>query len=359
MSASVWSRYEPTAARPRQEWSRSRFADVQTIDCHGHAVAREALAYVASVLPASASQPGLSPLADSVNALHDRDTRDLLADPRRRLGALDTMGIDRQVIWPTPHLHSYYTLPAEVAIRATQIANDGMAAFADAAPDRFIAMGTVALQEPEAAVAELERCAHRLGIRGVQLLGRIGNREVSDPAFEAFWAKAEELGMLVFIHGSGNSLGGRLNRHNLVNAIGNPLETTIALSCLISDGVLERYPRLRILAAHGGGFLGAYHGRGDHNWGARADGFNGLPHPPSFYLKRNVYFDSVVFTPHQLRYLIETYGPDHVVMGTDYPFNMGEFAPVEHIVNLEGISDAARRNVLGQSAARLFASANR
>jgi aminocarboxymuconate-semialdehyde decarboxylase len=354
MDESVWSRYEPTAARPRRGWNRNGLTDIEIVDLHGHAVSRRALEYVAASLPSSEPKPGLSPLADAVNALHDRDTRDLLADPRLRLASLDGMGIDRQVVWPTPHLHSYYSLPSEIAIRATQLANDGMAEFAAAAPDRLVAMGTVALQETQAAVAELERCARDLGMRGVQLLGTIAGREISEPEFEPFWAKAEELGMLVFIHGSGNSLGGRLKRHNLVNAIGNPLETTIALSFLISDGVLERHPRLKILAAHGGGFLGGYSGRGDHNWGARADGFNGLPHPPSFYLKRNVYFDSVVFTPHQLRYLVETYGAGHVVMGTDYPFNMGEFAPVEHIVNLEGVTDGDKRALLGGTAATLL-----
>ena len=263
----------------------------------------------------------------------------LLVTPALRLEQLDRMGIEMQVVWPTPHLHSYYTLPLDIAARATELANDGMAEFAAHDPARFVAGGTVAMQDAELAAAELERCVTKLGLKGVQLLGHIGERELSDAAFEPFWAKAEELGALIFVHGSGNNLGGRLNRHNLINAIGNPLETTIALSFLISDGVLERYPKLRILAAHGGGFLGAYSGRGDHNWGARADGYNGLPHPPSFYLKRNVIFDSVVFTPHQLAYLIRLYGADHVVMGTDYPFNMGEFAPVEHILALEGIDD--------------------
>jgi aminocarboxymuconate-semialdehyde decarboxylase len=203
-------------------------------------------------------------------------------------------------------------------------------------------------------VSELERCVGKLGIRGIQLLGHIGDREISDPLFEPFWAAAETLDVLVFVHGSGNSLSGRLNRHNLVNATGNPLEATIALSFLISDGVLERHPRLKILAANGGGFLGAYPGRSDHNWGARADGCNGLPHPPTFYLKRNVTFESVVFTPHQLKHLIEVYGADHVVLGTDFPFNMGEFEPLQHILSIDCVDDTARRAVMSGTARRLL-----
>jgi aminocarboxymuconate-semialdehyde decarboxylase len=350
----AWSKYESTVARRHRPWTRpASLGSRPIIDMHGHASPARALEFIASRRPPP-PKAGTPTLPDAVNAIHDEDTRPLLTEPKRRLERLDRMGIDRQVIWPTPHLHSYYELPLELAVQGCVLTNDGMAEFAAAVPERFVPMGTVPMQDPAAAVAELERCVSRLGIRGIQLLGHIGPLEVSDAKFEPFWKRAEELDALVFIHGSGNDLGGRLNRHNLVNAIGNPLETTIALSMLISDGILERYPRLRILGAHGAGFLGAYFGRSDHNWGARADGYNGLPHPPTFYLRRNVIFDSVVFSPDQLRALVATYGADHVVVGTDYPFNMGEFDPVGHLLALDAVSEEEKAMVLSGTASKLL-----
>lgn len=350
----AWNRYGPTAARSHRPWDKTLYAGLPRIDMHAHATVPEALDYVQSRSAPMPKGPGLNPLADAVNARHHDETFALLTEPGARLEQLDEMGIDLQVLWPTPHLHSYYGLERDIAVHASSLTNDGMAAFAAFRPDRFVPMGTVPMQFPDAAVRELERCATELGLKGVQLLGTVAGSEISDPAFDSFWAAAEALDMLVFVHGSGNSLGGRLNRHNLVNAIGNPLETTIALSFLISDGVLHKYPRLRILAAHGGGYLGGYSGRSDHNWGARADGYNGLPHPPSFYLKRNVWFDSVVFTREQLKHLVRTYGADHVVIGTDYPFNMAEFDPVEHVLNAEGLSERERREVIGGTAGALL-----
>ncbi len=151
-------------------------------------------------------------------------------------------------------------------------------------------------------------------------------KELSDPAFAPFWAKAEALGAVVLIHPNGFTEAQRLSRFYFNNIIGNPLETTIALHYLIFDGVLERHPNLKIIAVHGGGFLGAYSGRIDHAWGARSDAQAGLPKPPSSYLKK-IYFDTVVFTPNQLAALVETFGVDHVMMGTDYPYDMADYDP--------------------------------
>ena len=171
------------------------------------------------------------------------------------------------------------------------------------------------------AAKELERCVGKLGFKGVQVLTNVNGEELSDPAFAPFWKKAEELGALVVIHPNGFTQAERLSRFYFNNVIGNPLETTIALHYLIFDGVLERHPNLKILAVHGGGYLASYAGRIDHAWGARSDCHGYLPHPPTTYLKK-IYFDSVVFTPHQLQELVRLYGADKIVMGTDYPFDM-------------------------------------
>jgi aminocarboxymuconate-semialdehyde decarboxylase len=135
--------------------------------------------------------------------------------------------------------------------------------------------------------------------------------------------------------------------------IGNPLDTTVALHYLIFDGVLERYPNLKILTVHGGGFLGGYSGRIDHAWGARSDAQGKLPKPPTSYLKK-MYFDTVVFTPHQLRALVDTFGVDHVVLGTDYPYDMAEYDPIGHINSVESLDASARAAIAGGNAKKLL-----
>jgi aminocarboxymuconate-semialdehyde decarboxylase len=157
----------------------------------------------------------------------------------------------------------------------------------------------------------------------------------------------------VLIHPNGFTEAQRFSRFYFNNVIGNPLETTIALHYLIFDGVLERHPNLKIIAVHGGGFLGAYHGRIDHAWGARGDAQAGLPKPPSSYLKR-IYFDTVVFTPGQLAGLVETYGVDHILMGTDYPYDMADYDPIEHLVATKSLDAAARAAITGGNAKKLL-----
>ncbi len=165
--------------------------------------------------------------------------------------------------------------------------------------------------------------------------------------------KAEELGALVLIHPNGFTEGKRFSRFYFNNVLGNPLETTIALHYLIFDGVLERHPKLKILAVHGGGFLPAYSGRIDHAWGARSDCHGTLPKPPTSYLKQ-VYFDSVVFTPHQLAELVRLYGVDHIIMGSDYPFDMADFDPVGHLASVEGFDASTIAAIAGGNAKRLL-----
>jgi aminocarboxymuconate-semialdehyde decarboxylase len=155
------------------------------------------------------------------------------------------------------------------------------------------------------------------------------------------------------IHPNGFTHPQRLSRFYFSNVIGNPLDTTVALHYLIFDGVFERHPNLKVLAVHGGGYLGAYSGRIDHAWGARSDAHGSLPKPPTHYLKKNVIFDTVVFSPLQLKALVETYGADRVVLGTDYPFDMADFDPVEHVVST-GFDAATTAGICGGNAKRLL-----
>ena len=345
--------YGATAAREHGRPGREVRPAGLTIDMHSHILVPEAAALVAPHLDLSTVPLAhfATPDTQALNRKQDADRRPNMTDVAVRLADMDAAGIDLQVIMPVPG-QCTYTVPADLAVRAARIVNDGMAAFAAQKPDRFVALGTVAMQDSAAAVAELERGMGDLGLRGVQVLTNVAGRELSDPAFAPFWAAAERLGAMVLIHPNGFTDAGRMTRFYFNNVVGNPLETALALHYLIFDGVLERHPALKLIAVHGGGYLPAYSGRIDHAWGARSDARGGLPHPPTTYLKR-VFFDSVVFTPHQLRNLVDVFGAGQVLMGTDYPFDMAESDPVGHLAsaNLDGDTFAA---IAGGNSRKLF-----
>jgi aminocarboxymuconate-semialdehyde decarboxylase len=224
--------------------------------------------------------------------------------------------------------------------------------FAPLTPTGSRGLGNVALQHPELSVQQLAECVGKFGLRGVEISSAVNGLELSDSRFDRFWSKAEELGCLVFIHPLGTSLGERVNRHYLGNIIGQPIETTIALSHLIFGGVLDRHPGLKICAAHGGGYLPSYVGRSDHGFAVRPEAAK-IKHKPSEYLKR-IYFDSLVYTPEGLRHLIEEVGAAHILLGTDYPFDMGAYEPHKFLAAVPGLTEQQREQILGGNAARLL-----
>jgi aminocarboxymuconate-semialdehyde decarboxylase len=350
-----WNRYGPTAARhegPRP----GRVARPQsiTIDIHSHVAVPEAAEFVKPHLdPAAIPLVNFAaPETRALNARQDSERTPLMTGHDKRLSDLDAMGIDLQVVMCPPP-QCYYAVPLDVAVKVARIVNEGVAAYVAARPDRFVALGTVPMPDGNEAARELEHCVTQLKFKGVQILTNVAGRELSDSAFAPFWKKAEDLGAVVLIHPNGFTEAQRLSRFYFNNIIGNPLETTIALHYLIFDGVLERHPSLKIVAVHGGGYLGAYSGRIDHAWGARGDARGDLREPPSSYLKK-VYVDTVVFTPEQLAALVTTFGADHVLMGTDYPYDMGEYDPLQHLDATPGLDAAARSAIAGGNAKKLF-----
>ncbi len=350
-----WNRYGPTAARPPgAKPGRATRPQSMTIDIHSHIAILQAAELVKPHLdPATIPLINFAtPQTKALNARQDSDRRGLMTGHDQRLADLDAMGIDLQLVMCPPP-QCYYTVPLDIAVKAARIINDGVAAYVAATPDRFVALGTVPLPDGNEAARELERCMTQLGFKGVQILTNVAGQELSDPAFAPFWKKAEELGAVVLIHPNGFTEARRFARFYFNNVIGNPLETTIALHCLIFDGVLERHPDLKIIAVHGGGFLGAYPGRIDHAWGARGDAKGELPKPPSTYLKK-IYVDTVVFTPEQLTALVATFGIDHVLMGTDYPYDMAEYEPLQHLAATASLDEAARAAIAGGNARRLL-----
>jgi aminocarboxymuconate-semialdehyde decarboxylase len=352
--ADMWNKYEPTAARKRGKPGRETRPKSTTIDMHAHvAVPR------AAEIAGSHVDPKTVPLdyfsTPETKALMAKQAADIAQGIRPtdvRFRTMDDMGVDMQLISPGPP-QIYYTVPLDIAVQATRALNDGIAEYVGKHPDRLVALGGVPMIDGNEAAKELERCMKQLKFKGVEILTNVAGKELSDPAFAPFWKKAEELDALVMIHPNGFTHADRLTRFYFNNVIGNPFETTIALHYLIFDGVFERHPNLRVFAVHGGGYLGGYSGRIDHAWGARSDAHSSLPKPPTHYLKKNVYFDTVVFTPIQLEMLVKTFGADRVVLGTDYPFDMADFDPIEHVVST-GFDASTTAAIAGSNAKRIL-----
>jgi aminocarboxymuconate-semialdehyde decarboxylase len=236
-----------------------------------------------------------------------------------------------------------------------RMVNDRLAEIVAAWPDRFVGLGTVPLQNADLAVAELDRCVKQLGLRGVEIVPNVNGVELTDPRLnlEKFFARAEALGIVLFMHPLGFTQGERLRNHYFNNVIGNPLETTIAASHLIFDGVMDRHPKLKVVLPHAGGFLAHYWARMDHAHRARPDCRMVIKKPPSSYLKK-MYFDTIAFDPRMLRQMVDQYGADHVLLGTDYPYDMAETDPVGLIAKIPRLARAERELIEGGNAARLL-----
>jgi aminocarboxymuconate-semialdehyde decarboxylase len=279
-----------------------------------------------------------------------------------RLVAMDELGIDIEVLSINPNL--YGIADEDLAERVGRFQNEGIAEICAGYDGRFVGLATLPLQFPELAVQLLEEGVNELGLRGGSIGSSVGSEQLGDPKFEPFWAKAEELDVPIWLHPALiPELQPRLEGNGMLgNTIGNEVATAIALGHLIFEGVLDRYPGLNVVTAHGGGYLPAYAPRMDYGCGTRECG----PVPerlPSAYIQDRLFFDSAVFTSEALRHLIAVSGSSQIVIGTDYPFSwtfptrdprLPRFTPVEHILGTPGLSDADRAAMLGGNAARLL-----
>jgi aminocarboxymuconate-semialdehyde decarboxylase len=278
----------------------------------------------------------------------------LMSDTVDRIKAMDEQGIDVEALSINPY---WYGAARDLAAELIKVQNAKLAEIAQTLRERFVCFATVALQHPELAAEQLASAVKTYGFRGVSIGGSVNGEDLSNPKFHPFWAKAEELGVLVLMHPQGTKeleASGRLKGSGLLeNTIGNPLETTIALSHLIFDGTLDRFPGLKICAAHGGGYLPSYAARSDAVIQTFPDRVGPLPKKkPTQYLKQ-LYFDTIVFTPEALRHLVAEAGSSQIVMGTDYPYPWTSTS-VDHILNTPGLSEAERAAILGGTAARLL-----
>jgi aminocarboxymuconate-semialdehyde decarboxylase len=193
----------------------------------------------------------------------------------------------------------------------------------------------------------------KLNFKGIEIGTNVAGAEIADPQYEKMWAKAEELGAVVFLHPIGFTSPQRLTKHFLTNVIGNPLDTTVALAHIVFGGVLERYPKLKIVTAHGGGFLGHYPARMDHAYNVRPECHDHISRPPSYYMKK-MYYDTMVFSPEGIRHLAAEMGASQLMVGTDYPFDMGHYDIHGLIAAVPNLSEADRGRLLAGNAARLL-----
>ncbi len=332
----------------------SKGSSSKVVDIHCH---REC-APAAEMMKVEAERVGFgalsfgSELTKEVNQQQLVDIKPKMQSLDERIADMDRMGIDIQAVSISPYQYYYWSEPG-VGRDVSKLINDNLASAIGEKPDRFVGLGTVPLQNTEMAITELDRCVNELGFKGIEINSQISGEELSTPRLAPFWAKVEELDILVFIHTAGFTHADRLKDHYFINLIGHPIEATLAISRLIFDGVMENHPGLKIVVAHGGGFLPAYSGRMDHAYRARKDVREGLPDLPSEYLKR-LHFDTMVFESDQLEYLINKFGPNHILLGTDYPYDMGEDDPLGLVNKVKGLNEQDCSSICGGNAARLL-----
>ncbi|MEJ0016021.1 MAG: amidohydrolase family protein [Acetobacteraceae bacterium] len=308
---------------------------IKTIDIHAHCIVPPAAALIDHPLEA----PGL-----------------LMQDTSARIAAMDAQGIDVEALSINPY---WYRAPRDAAAALIKLQNETLAEYIAVDPERFTGFATASLQHPDLAAEQVEYAVKQLGFRGVGVGGSVAGEEVANPRFHPFWAKCEELGVLVFMHPQGTrelEPSGRLAGSGLLtNTIGNPLETTIALSHLIFEGTLDRFPGLKICAAHGGGFLPSYANRSDAVIRCFPDRVGPLPlkNPTAYLRDGQLYFDTIVFTPEALRHLIAEVGAGQIMIGTDYPFPWTS-TEVDLVLATPGLTDDERIAILGGTAAGLL-----
>ncbi|MDP3983418.1 MAG: amidohydrolase family protein [Acidimicrobiia bacterium] len=322
------------------------------IDIHCHRECSAAAEMMKSEAQGRTPMSFGSELTREVNRRQLAYIRPKMESLEERIADMDRMGVDIQAVAIAPYQTFYWAEP-ELGSKVSRIINDDLAEAVSRYPNRFVGLGTVPLQDTAAAVDELGRCMDQLGFRGLEIATNVQGEELSSPRLDPFWAAVEKRGAVIFIHPVGFTHPQRFTEHYFFNVIGHPIENTLAISNLIFGGVMERYPALKIVMAHGGGYLPAYAGRMDHAYHAREDVRHGLPKPPGAYL-RQFHFDTMVFEPDQMSFLATKYGADHILLGTDYPYDMGETDPVGLVSRTPGLSDEDRKAICGGNAARLL-----
>ena len=320
---------------------------MRVIDTHSHVLTEETAALLRRAAP---KVPVTISRTDQASAQLDVGGTLYRPFPRggfdidHRLHDMDAAGVDVQVLSATPQTYLYKLEPVLGAVTSA-IQNDQIAKHIAAHPARFLGIATLPMQDPQLAADELTRAMTRLKLRGTMIASNIMGKNLDDPSFEPLWAAAEKLDAFVFIHPNNVAGADRLKSYYLDNLIGNPLDTTIAAACLLFGGVLDRHPKLKVCLAHGGGFVPYQAGRWEHGWSVRPEPKVNVKQRPENIIGR-FFYDTILHSDQSLQFMIAQAGADRVVLGSDYPYDMGMLDCVAHVRALN-ISDTDKNAILG------------
>jgi aminocarboxymuconate-semialdehyde decarboxylase len=324
----------------------------RAIDVHAHVIVPEVYAVAAehNIFSELPTDPGVTD--EMRNQIKQRAVTVLgrMSDLSERIANMDAMGVEVQVLSASLVHQGLEWADSQTSLRLARTTNDWIAKAVAHQPGRFIGLGTLPLHVPSLAVAELERCRRELGLRGVAISTSAGGKELGDDALRPFWAMAEELDALVYIHPGGNR-DPRFKRFHLWNSVGQAFEEAMAIASLMYDGVLESFPKLKICISHGGGYMPYYMGRIDRNYVEKANTRVNMRKPPIDYL-RMLYFDSCVYERPVLQHLVDKVGAERVLLGSDYP--VGEPKPIEFVTDTATLTAAQKEKIVSSNAAALL-----
>jgi aminocarboxymuconate-semialdehyde decarboxylase len=324
------------------------------IDIHAHVMTPEAEEIAAPLFtPDKDPFIGFSgPASEAYNRRHFADIVPNLTNPEQRLRDMDRMGVDVQAISVVPPQYFYWAEP-EVGTKLSGMVNDRLREIVDAHPDRFVGLGTLPMQDVDLALVELDRVVEDLGFHGLEICTNVNGVDFDDARFVPFFERVIQHDLLLVVHPNGFTQGERLTDYYLINTVGMPMDSTVFIARMIFGGVLERFPGLKVCVMHGGGYLPFYPARFDHAYRSREDCREHISRAPSTYLAQ-LSFDTMVFDPEMLGTLVRRWGAEHVLLGTDYPYDMGEADPLGLLARVEGLRDEERTLIAGGNAARLL-----
>jgi aminocarboxymuconate-semialdehyde decarboxylase len=326
----------------------------RTIDIHTHILTEETLGLIGKEAPRIA--PKLTAI-DADFAVLEMAGTPYRPFPRggweleRRFSDMDAAEVDVHVLSATPQTY-LYDQEAALGAATSTLQNDQIAKLVKAHPDRFMGIATLPMQAPERAAAELTRAVRQLGMHGAMIGSNIAGKNLDDPSFEPVWAAAAELGAFMMIHPANVAGADRLRSYCLANLIGNPLDTTIAAACLVFGGVLQRHPKLNVCLVHGGGFVPYQAGRWAHGWHVRPEPKVNVKQSPEPWIDR-FYYDTILHAKPQLEFLVSSVGASRVLLGSDYPYDMGTGECVRQVDAL-GIGDDSKAAILNGNATALL-----